>query len=152
MAAPTAILTRLLGAFLLASVAYRHTALGRKLRVSQRGFLGVGSMLGFLSALLGSVGPLAAPFFLSYGLVGGAYIGTEALTAVVMHVVKLGVYRGYALVGGSSIAVGLSVGAVMILGSYLGKRLLERVPPHVFPWLIEAVLIVSGVQLLVFGG
>jgi uncharacterized membrane protein YfcA len=152
VAVPTSILTRLLGAFLLASVAYRHTALGRKLRVSQRGFLGVGSLLGFLSALLGSVGPLAAPFFLSYGLVGGAYIGTEALTAVVMHVVKLGVYGGYALVSGTSMVIGLAIGAVMILGSYLGKRLLERVPPHVFPWLIEAVLIVSGVQLLVVGG
>ena len=152
VAAPTSILTRLLGAFLLASVAYRHTALGRKLRVSQRGFLAVGGTLGFLSALLGSVGPLAAPFFLSYGLVGGAYIGTEALTAVVMHVVKLSVYGGYALVGSTSLAIGLGVGAVMILGSYLGKRLLERVPPRLFPRLIEAVLIVSGLQLLILGG
>jgi len=44
----------------------------------------------FLSALVGSVGP----FFLAFGLVEGAYIGTEAFTAVIMHVTKLTVYGG----------------------------------------------------------
>ncbi len=34
-----------------------------------------------------------APFFLAYGLVKGAYIGTKALSTVVMHVTKLGAYR-----------------------------------------------------------
>ena len=66
--APVSLLTRLLGAFLLGTVAYRHTKVGRQLRITRRGFLGVGALLGFLSALLGSVGPLAGPFFLSYGL------------------------------------------------------------------------------------
>lgn len=42
VAAPTSILTKLLGVFLLASVAYRHTKIGRQVRVSQRGFVGVG--------------------------------------------------------------------------------------------------------------
>jgi hypothetical protein len=45
-----------------------------------------------LSALLGSVGPLMAPFFLAHGLVKGVYIGTEALPTVVMHVTKLVAY------------------------------------------------------------
>jgi hypothetical protein len=59
VAAPTSILTKRLGAFLLGSVAYRHTRLGRRLRVSQRGFVWVGAALGFFSALLGTVGLLA---------------------------------------------------------------------------------------------
>jgi uncharacterized membrane protein YfcA len=149
VAAPTAILSRLLGAFLLASVAYRHTKIGRHVRVSQRGFVGVGAGLGFFSALLGSVGPLAAPFFLSHGLVAGAYIGTEALTAVTMHLVKVSIYGGYALLSGASVAVGLAIGVVMVLGSYLGTLLLARVPERLFPVIIEVVLVISGIQLLV---
>lgn len=148
VAAPTSLLKKLLGGFLLASVVYRHTKLGRQLRVTQRGFVGVGALLGFLSALLGSVGPLAAPFFLSHGLIAGAYIGTEALTAVTMHLVKVAVYGGYAVLDGSSVAIGLAIGVVMILGSYLGKQLLTRVPERLFPLIIEVVLIVSGLQLL----
>lgn len=149
VAAPTEILTKLLGVFLLTSVVYRHSKFGHQVRVSQRGFVGVGAGLGFLSALLGSVGPVAAPFFLSHGLLGGAYISTEALTAVTMHLVKVGVYGGYAVLSASSVVIGLAIGGVMILGSYLGKRLLVRVPERLFPLIIEVVLVVSGFQLVI---
>lgn len=148
VAAPTSVLTKLLGLFLLGSVAYRHSKPGRQFKVGERGFLGVGAILGLLSALLGSVGPLAAPFFLSHGLISGAYIGTEALTAVTMHVVKVAVYGGYSLLSPSSVMFGLAIGAVMILGSYVGKRVLEHVPERLFPRIIEIVLIVSGLQLM----
>jgi hypothetical protein len=84
-AAPASVLQRLLGAFLLLTVPYRHMWVGRERKVPLRGFVGVGAVFGFLSALLGSVGPLMARFFLSYGLVKGAYIGTEALATVLMN-------------------------------------------------------------------
>jgi len=149
--APADLLRRALGLFLLLTVAYRHTARGRRARLRLRGFLGLGAASGFLSAVVGSVGPLAAPFFLSYGLVKGAYIGTEALTAVVMHVVKLGVYSGYSLLSPATVATGLASGTVMILGTYLGKRLLDRVPERVFQILVEVVIALSGLQFLLFG-
>lgn len=148
--APAPFLKRLLGVFLLITVAYRHTRLGREARVGLRGFTGVGAVFGFLSALLGSVGPMMAPFFLAYGLVKGAYIGTEALSTVVMHVVKLGVYGGYSLLSFTSVGIGLAIGLVMIVGSYVGKRILDRIPERVFPILIEAVLIIVGLQFVVF--
>ena len=66
-------------------------------RTPLRAFVLIGAGASFLSALLGSVGPLMAPFFLAYGLVKGAYIGTEALSTVVMHVTKLVAYRGAAM-------------------------------------------------------
>ncbi len=149
--APAPALKRVLGAFLLLTVAYRHTSLGRQARLGLHGFAGLGAVSGFLSALVGTVGPLAAPFFLAYGLVKGAYIGTEALTALTMHAVKLVVYGGAALLTAGSVGVGLAIGVVMVLGTYLGKRLLDRVPERVFPRLVEAVLVVSGLQLLLFG-
>jgi uncharacterized membrane protein YfcA len=40
---------------------------------------------------------------------------------------------------------------VMILGSYLGKRIVDRLPERVFVWMIEAVLIVAGVGFLIRG-
>ncbi len=149
-AAPAEQLRRLLGLFLLVSVAYRHTGPGRHARLVLRGFAGLGAASGLLSALVGSVGPLAAPFFLSYGLVKGAYIGTEALTAALMHAVKIGVYGSYALVGPGALALGTGIGLVMIAGTSIGKRLLDRLPEHLFPWLVEAVLVLSGLQFLLF--
>jgi uncharacterized protein len=77
--APLSFLSRLLGVFLIAVVVYRHRGKGSTLQLPLRSFAVVGAVLSFLSALLGSVGPIMIPFFLAYGLVKGALIGTEAL-------------------------------------------------------------------------
>jgi uncharacterized protein len=97
------------------------------------------------------VGPFAAPFFLSFGLIKGAYIGTEAMTAVVMHITKLGVYGSYALIGVRTLLIGIAIGAVTILGTYLGKRLLNKVPEHIFSYIIEGTMLVAGVIFIIRG-
>jgi hypothetical protein len=149
--APATALTRLLGAFLLVTVAYRHTPWGKRAHIRLRGFLPLGATSGAVSATLGTVGPFMAPFFLAYGLARGAYIGTEALATSVMHVTKLGVYGGYALLGTRTLLAGVAIGAVMFMGSYLGKRVLNRLPERLFPFLIEVVLIAAGLLFMVRG-
>ncbi|HEV2223663.1 MAG TPA: sulfite exporter TauE/SafE family protein [Candidatus Acidoferrales bacterium] len=148
--APLAALTRLLGAFLLLIVVWRHLRPKPK-SFPVASFAGIGAGASFLSALLGSVGPIMAPFFLAYGLVKGAYIGTEALSTVVMHIVKLIAYRQTAVLTLSGALIGLGLGPVMILGSFLGKRILDRLPQKVFVAIIEGVLIVAGLFFLVRG-
>ena len=149
--APPTALVRLLGVFLIIMVVYRHTRWGKNAKLTLRGFVPLGAASGILSAVLGTVGPFAAPFFLSYGLVKGAYIGTEAMTAVIMHVTKLGVYGSYALIGVRTLLIGIAIGAVMILGTYLGKWLLNKVPEHIFPYIIEGTMLVAGVIFVIRG-
>jgi len=149
--APATALVRLLGVFLIIMVIYRHTSWGKNARLTLRGFIPLGAVSGILSAVLGTVGPFAAPFFLSYGLIKGAYIGTEAMTAVIMHITKLGVYGSYALIGARTLLIGIAIGAVMILGTYLGKWLLNKVPEHIFPYIIEGTMLVAGVIFIIRG-
>jgi uncharacterized protein len=149
--APLAFLTRLLGAFLLMIVAWRHLRPRRTKSFPTPAFAGIGAGASFLSALLGSVGPIMAPFFLAYGLVKGAYIGTEALSTVVMHVTKLVAYRQTSVLTGASVLIGLALGPIMVFGSWLGKRIVDRLPEKVFVAIIEGVLIVAGVVFLVRG-
>ena len=149
--APLSFLKRLLGIFLLGTVAYRHLGKQRSLRLPLRGFAVIGAVFSFLSALLGSVGPIMAPFFLVYGLVKGAYIGTEAFATVVMHVTKLVAYGGTAILTLQSVAAGLALGPIMVLGSFIGKKILDRVPERLFVLLIEGTLLVAGLGFLIFG-
>lgn len=149
--APLGGLTRLLGAFLLLVVVWRHVRPRLSRQFPTPAFAAIGAGSGFLSALLGSVGPLMAPFFLAYGLVKGAYIGTEALSAVVMHVAKLVAYGQTALLTGHNLAAGLALGPVMILGSFTGKQIVDLLPEKVFVAMIEAVLVAAGVLFLVRG-
>ncbi|HEX9444645.1 MAG TPA: sulfite exporter TauE/SafE family protein [Candidatus Binatia bacterium] len=149
--APLSFLTRLLGVFLIAVVLYRHLGNEAMLRVPLRGFALLGAVFSFVSALLGSVGPIMIPFFLAYGLVKGALIGTEALATVVMHVTKLAVYGGTSVLTAAGAEIGLLLGGVMILGSFAGKRILDRVPEKIFLWLVEAALLIAGLNFLLRG-
>jgi uncharacterized membrane protein YfcA len=149
--APLGALTRILGAFLLFVVAWRHLRPGPPRRIPLRAFAPLGAVSSFLSALLGSVGPLMAPFFLAYGLVKGAYIGTEAFSTVVMHVTKLVAYGSTSLLTPASVATGLALGPIMIVGSFTGKRIVDRIPEHIFVAVIEGVLIVAGLTFLIAG-
>jgi uncharacterized protein len=149
--APASALVRVLGIFLILMVVYRHTRWGRNVKMGLSGFIPLGAASGILSAIFGTVGPVAAPFFLAYGLLKGAYIGTEAMTAVVMHITKLGVYGGYALIGIRTLLIGLGIGAVMILGTFLGRKILYRIPEKIFPYIIEGTLQVSGIIFIVRG-
>ena len=116
--APATALVRVLGLFLLIMVAYRNSPWAREIRIGLRGFLPLGATSGTISALVGIMGPFMAPFFLAYGLVGGAYIGTEALATVMTHVTKLSVYGGYALIDLSAGLAGVAIGSMMFAGSY----------------------------------
>lgn len=150
-AAPLTSLTRLLGGFLLLIVLWRHLRPGMHHTFPVQAFAGIGAGSSFLSALLGSVGPIMAPFFLAFGLVKGAYIGTEALSTVVMHVTKLIAYGQTSVLTVSDTIIGLALGPVMILGSFLGKRVVDRLPEKAFVLIIEAVLIGAGLMFLIRG-
>ncbi len=149
--APLAALTRVLGAFLILIVVWRHVRPNRTWRPPLPAFAAIGAGASFLSALLGSVGPLMAPFFLAYGLLKGAYIGTEALSTVVMHVTKLIAYRHAAILPAHAVIIGLLLGPVMVLGSFAGKHIVERLPEKVFVLVIEATLLAAGVLFLLRG-
>lgn len=149
--APLTSLTRGLGAFLLLVVVWRRARPKAPHQFPIHAFVGIGAGASFLSALMGSVGPIMAPFFFAYGLVKSAYIGTEALSTVVMHLTKLVAYRQTAVLTRFGISVGLALGPIMILGSFLGKRIVDWLSETVFVLLIEAVLIVAGLLFLVRG-
>ena len=110
----------------------------------------VGAVFSFFSPLLGSVGPIMIPFFLAYGLVKGALIGTEALATVVMHVTKLVAYGSTAILTSHSVTGGLGLGFIMILGSLIGKKILDRLPEQIFIFLIEGTLLIAGLRFVIY--
>ena len=92
-----------------------------------------------------------APFFLAYGLVKGAYIGTEALSTVVMHVAKLIAYKQSAILPLHAVLAGLALGPIMVGGSFAGKRIVDRLSERVFVVIIELTLLAAGLLFLVKG-
>jgi hypothetical protein len=149
--APLAALTRVLGVFLILIVVWRHIRRDTKWRPPLKSFAAIGAVSSFLSALLGSVGPLMAPFYLAYGLVKGAYIGAEALSTVVMHLAKLVAYKQSAILPLHAVLAGFALGPIMVGGSFAGKRIVDRLSERVFVVIIELTLLAAGLLFLVKG-
>lgn len=144
---PTRTLTAGLGAFLIVVVALRRLGLA-KAGVGAAWLVPGGALVGFLSAVLGSAGPLGAAFFLGLNLSPVAYVASEAVTAVAIHLTKTAMYQKYALVGAKELALGLFLGAAMVLGSWTGRRLIEWLPRKRFAVVVEVLLLVSAAQLI----
>lgn len=146
---PDVALTRLLGAFLLLSVLWRHAARrSSERRFPVNGFVPVGSAFALVSSLVGSAGPFVVPFYVGYGLVRSAFIGTEAAGTAFVHIFKLASYEIWQGIPATVWLHGLLLAPAMLLGAWLGRRWLKRVSETVFLHLVDVVLLLFGVFFL----
>jgi uncharacterized membrane protein YfcA len=142
--------TRAIGAAILAFVALKFFGL---LRVKgSRSLLVVGGgVVGFLSGLVGSAGPLGAAIFLSLGLPPVAYIASEATTALAMHGIKTVVYQHYLTVDREFWFLAALMGGAMILGTWSAKRVIERMSREKFQRFVAILLVAIACYMVVHG-
>lgn len=139
-----------IGGFLIMLVIYRRIKT-KKIGLGEKGMLIGGGLTGFLSGLAGSAGPLGAAFFLGLNLTATAYVASEAFTALTMHLTKTIVYNKYTLIGQTEFYYGLFIGIAMILGSWAGKKIIEKLSKDKFIILVEILLLISGLQMIITG-
>jgi hypothetical protein len=132
---PTEWLGRLVGVFV-------------RVRLVHMPFLG--GVFGLLSVLVVTIGPLTAPFFLSYGLRRGSFIATEAVCTLGMNVTRGIAFARYALLGWDTVALGMLLGSTMIAGAWAGRRLLDRMSDRIFLMILEALTVFAGLHLMLF--
>src|SRR6185369_16559071 len=124
--APLGPLKRFLGVFLIGVVIWRRRNPHPR-KPSDPAFVGVGAASGLGSALLGSVGPLTAPFFLAYGLTRAAYIGTEAASALTMHLAKIAAYGAGDLLTARVLLYGAVLTPATLAGAWAGRKVVGRI-------------------------
>lgn len=143
-----ALIHRLLGAFILLMIPARCWATARNMTVRRWQLLPLGAVMGLLSGIVGTVGPINAPFFLAYGLAKGAYLATEALGAAAVHLTKATVYGRFAVLDFETLGSGLAIGVALIAGSWAGKRIVMRLDTPGFIRTVEVLLAASGLAMV----
>ncbi|NCN84043.1 MAG: sulfite exporter TauE/SafE family protein [Sphingomonadales bacterium] len=139
---------RLLGAFILLMIPARRWAARRNMAIKRWQLLPLGAIMGLLSGIVGTVGPINAPFFLAYGLVKGAYLATEALGAAAVHLTKSAVYGRFSVLDFETIIYGITIGIALIAGSWAGKRIVMRLDTPAFIRTVEVLLAASGMAMV----
>jgi len=138
----------ILGSFLLLMIPVRR----RLRRMDWKPHLGhmalVGAVIGYLTGIVASTGAINTPFFLAFGLVKGAYIGTEAASSLAVFLAKGAAFHTLGVIDSRAISQGLLIGVFVLIGSTLSKRLVLHLPEHRFLQLMEGVMLVSGLAIL----
>ena len=143
-------LGRSIGVFLILAIPLRRWLLRGHVRVRLAHMPFLGAIFGLLSVLVVTIGPLTAPFFLSYGLRRGSFIATEAVCTLGMNVTRGIAFARYALLGWDTVALGCLLGSTMIAGAWAGRWLLDRMSDRIFLLILEALTVFAGLHLMLF--
>lgn len=108
-----------------------------------------GGVVGFLSGLVGSAGPLGAAIFLSLGLLPASYVASEAVTALAMHGVKTVVYSRYVPLDVPFWMQATYVSAAMVLGTWAAKQMLTKVSAPSFNRFVAAMVGFIGLYMII---
>jgi uncharacterized protein len=148
LALPPRIVEAALGAFFLGMIPLRRWLATRQLRLQRWHLAVAGAVIGFLTGIVVSTGPINAPLFLAYGLIKGAFIATEAAASLAVYVSKAATFRSLGALPFDVIAQGLVTGSSLMLGALLAKRFVIRLDARRFRLLMDALLAVSGITML----
>jgi uncharacterized membrane protein YfcA len=114
-----------------------------------RRFLLLGAVVGLLNTTVGATGPLIAPFFLNLGLARQQVVGTMAACQALGHLAKLVVFGAAGFAFARFAAPLLLLALLVVLGTWVGSRLLDRVSERGFVWLYKALLTGIAIYLVV---
>lgn len=137
-----------LGLFFLAMIPGRRWLVAQNFRFGFCHLAAAGAVIGFLTGIVVSTGPLSVPAFAAYGLVKGAFIATEAAGSLALYISKAVTFRTFGALPVDILVKGLISGSSVMAGTYLARLIVERLSVTTFQRLLDGVMLISGMVLL----
>jgi uncharacterized membrane protein YfcA len=145
---PPALIDTLLGLFFLAMIPGRRFLEKRGWRAKLWQLALAGALIGFLTGIVLSTGPLSVPLFAAAGLMKGALLATEAAASLLIYITKVTTFERLGALSQETFIKGVIVGSSLMVGTFVGKYLVMRMSADTFGKLLDVMLLCSGVALL----
>ncbi|MET0312219.1 MAG: sulfite exporter TauE/SafE family protein [Burkholderiaceae bacterium] len=145
---PTGVVEAALGVFFILMIPVRRWMARQQWRLGLVHLALTGAVIGFLTGIVVSTGPVNAPFFLAYGLVKGAYLATEALGSLAVYLSKAVTFRALGALPLEIAGKGFIVGTSLVAGAFIAKRYVRQLDAAKFRLLMDGVLLVAGLTML----
>jgi uncharacterized membrane protein YfcA len=138
-----------IGLFLIAMVPARHWLARHEYKLSLWHVALGGAVIGYLTGIVVSTGPLSVPLFLFYGLSTGAFLATEAASSLGLYVSKSVTFQRFGALTPDVAIQGLIAGSSLMAGAFIAKPLLVKLNADVFRLVMDAIMLMAGASMLV---
>ena len=137
-----------IGLFLIAMVPVRHWLARHQLKANLWHLAIGGAVIGYLTGIVVSTGPLSVPLFLFYGLSKGAFLATEAASSLGLYVSKSITFERFGALTGDVAIKGLIAGSSLMAGAFIAKRFVLKLEAESFRLIMDAIMIAAGAAML----
>jgi hypothetical protein len=138
-----------IGLFLIAMVPARHWLARHEFKLALWHVALGGAVIGYLTGIVVSTGPLSVPLFLFYGLSKGAFLATEAASSLGLYVSKSVTFQRFGALTLDVALQGLIAGSSLMAGAFIAKPLLVKLNPDVFRLVMDGIMLLAGASMLV---
>jgi uncharacterized membrane protein YfcA len=137
-----------IGLFLVAMVPARHWLARHQLKFSLWHLALGGAVIGYLTGIVVSTGPLSVPLFLFYGLTRGAFLATEAASSLGLYFSKSVTFQRFGALTPDVALKGLIAGSSLMSGAFIAKRFVLRLEPEMFRLVMDGIMLAAGLSIL----
>ena len=148
LALPSHAVDLTIGLFLIAMVPVRHWLARHQFKLSLWHLALGGAVIGYLTGIVVSTGPLSVPLFLFYGLTRGAFLATEAASSLGIYLSKSATFGRFGALTGDIALKGLTAGSSLMFGAFIAKRFVLRLEPEVFRLVMDAIMVAAGLSMV----
>jgi hypothetical protein len=145
---PSRVVDIAIGLFLILMIPTRRWLAARNFKLSLFHLAIAGAIVGFLTGIVVSTGPISVSIFITYGLVKGAFLATEAASSLAVFVSKAVTFQLFGALAPAVIVKGLITGSSLMAGAFIAKSFVLRLDPNVFRVVMDVLLLVSGLIML----
>lgn len=137
-----------IGLFLIVMVPVRHWLAKHDFRISLWHLAVGGAIIGYITGIVVSTGPLSVPLFLFYGLSKGAFLATEAASSLGLYLSKSITFQQFGALTPQVAVKGLIAGSSLMFGAFIAKRFVLKLDPNVFRLVMDGIMIAAGLSML----
>ncbi len=137
-----------IGLFLIAMVPARHWLARHELKLSLWHLAVGGAVIGYITGIVVSTGPLSVPLFLFYGLSKGAFLATEAASSLGLYVSKSVTFQRFGALTPDVAIKGMIAGSSLMAGAFVAKPFLLKLNADLFRLVMDGIMIAAGLSML----
>ena len=137
-----------IGVFLLSMIPARRWLHAHNVQLPHWSLMIVGAVAGFLTGIVASTGPITVPIFMTFGLVKGALLGTEAAGSLLVYISKALTFQRLDALPLDVFLKGLIAGSSLFAGAFLAKRFVLKLDPDSFRLMMDGLMLVAGLSIL----